>query len=218
MATQKKRKAHPPRTRERLLRAGRRLAQHSGLRKLTVRAVCEAADANLGTFVYHFGSRDAFIGELIEYWYAPLLQRLSATVDRDLPPAERLRELVLQLAKWAVRNGRFMTHVVMDAAGGEAAAQKFLRSLAGRHPALILHVIAEGQRDGVFRREAPLHMMLFIMSSTALPIVLADRMKQSRLAPPAIARTIGQFAREPQHIERRLEWALRGLAIENKNA
>lgn len=205
-------------THEHLLRAGSRLAQQSGLRKLTVRAVCQAADANLGTFVYHFGSRDAFIAELIEHWYAPLLQRLTATVDRDLPPAERLRALVLQLANWAVRNGRFMTHVVMDAAAGEIAAQKFLRSLAGRHPALILRVIIDGQRAGALRREEPMHMMLFLMSSVALPILLADRMRQSKLAQPAIARALKQFASEPQHIERRLDWALRGLAIEVRNA
>lgn len=205
-------------TRERLLRTGTRLGQRSGLRKLTVRAVCQAADANLGTFVYHFGSRDAFVAELIEHWYAPLLERLAATVDRDLPPTDRLRALVLQLAHWAVRNGRFMTHVVMDAAAGEIAAQEFLRSLAGRHPALILRVIVDGQRAGVFRREQPMHLMLFLMSSIALPILLADRMSKSKLAPPEIARAIKQFASEPQHIERRLDWALRGLAIEDKDA
>ncbi len=205
-------------TRERLLRAGHRLAQQSGLRRLTVRAVCQAAGANLGTFVYHFGSRDAFVGELIEHWYAPLLERLAATVDSDLPPTERLRELVLQLAHWAVRNGRFMTHVVMDAASGEMAAQKFLRSLAGRHPALILRVIVEGQRAGAFKREQPMHMMLFLMSSIALPILLADRMTQSKLAPPEIARAIKQFASEPHHIKRRLDWALLGLSIEDKDA
>lgn len=203
-----------PATRERLLRAGSRLARRTGLRKLTVRALCQSADANLGTFVYHFGSRDTFLAELIEYWYAPLLQKLEATVDRDLPPTERLRALVLQLAGWAVRNGRFMTHVVMDAAAGEAAAMAFLRSLAGRHPALILRVIVDGQRAGVFRRDEPLHMMLFLMSSVAVPILLADRMQQSGLAPAEIARALKQFASEPEHVERRLDWALRGLSIE----
>lgn len=204
-------------TRDGLLRAGTRLARQSGLRKLTVRAVCAAAGANLGTFVYHFGSRDAFVTELIEDWYAPLLERLAATVDRRLGPVERLRALVLQLAQWAVRNGRLMTHVVMDAAAGEAAAQRFLRSLAGRHPALILRVIVEGQRAGAFRREEPMHMMLFLMSSVALPILLAGRMTQSKLAPPMIARAIKRFATEPRHIQRRLDWALRGLSIEQEN-
>jgi len=183
-----------------------------------VRAVCQAAEANLGTFVYHFGSRDAYLAELIEHWYAPLLQRLEATVDRGLPPPERLRALVLQLAHWAVRNGRFMTQVVMDAAAGEAAAQAFLRSLAGRHPALILRVIVDGQRAGAFRRDEPLNMMLFLMSSVAIPILLADRMQQSGLAPVEIARAVKRFASESEHIERRVDWALRGLSIEALDA
>lgn len=55
-------------TRERL-RSGLVLARRSALRLLTVRVLANRAGVNLGSFVYHFGSRDAFNGELTERRY-----------------------------------------------------------------------------------------------------------------------------------------------------
>lgn len=60
---------HP--TRQKLLDTGLAIATDKGLRGLTVRELAAAAEVNLGTFVYHFGNRDAFIDELVELWYAP---------------------------------------------------------------------------------------------------------------------------------------------------
>ena len=197
------------------MRAGARQARQAGLRSLTVRGVCQQAGANLGSFVYHFGSREAFVAEVIERWYAPLLEQMSATVDRALTPKARLRELVLQLGDWAAANSRFITHVLMDAASGEAAAQRFVRSLADRHPALILRVVAEAQRARELPRGEPLNVMLFLMGAIALPILLTDRLAEAKLAPAELTRALVRFARERAHRVQRLDWALGGLTRES---
>jgi AcrR family transcriptional regulator len=205
-------------TRERLLREGTGLARRGGLRALTVRGVCDAAGANTGTFVYHFGTRDVFVAELIERWYAPLMDGLVATVDSEAPPLLRLRGLLAQLAAWASANSRFITTLILDAAAGEAAAQRFLRSLAGRHPPLILRVLREGQQAGVLRVADPLHQMLFLMSTLALPILLADRMVASGLGPKELTGRLRRLARDPASIEQRLDWALAGLSKKSRDA
>jgi len=205
-------------TRERLLRSGLRQARRSGVRSITVRGVCNQAEANLGTFVYHFGSRDAFVAEVIERWYAPLLQTLADTVDGDLAPLERLRALVLQMADWAADNRRFITHVLMDAAGGEPAAVRFVGSLAGRHPVLILRVIGEAQAARVLPAGEPVNVLLFLMGAIALPILLVERMSEARLGPADLTRALSRYAHEREFREQRLDWALAGLARENKNA
>jgi TetR/AcrR family transcriptional repressor of nem operon len=205
-------------TRDDLLRAGTRLARRTGLRALTVRGVCDAVGANPGTFVYHFGTRDVYITELIERWYAPLMDGLTATIDSGGAPLARLRALLLQLADWAAANRRFIATLVLDAANGEAAAQQFLRSLAGRHPRLILQVLSEGQQAGVLRRAEPLHQLLFLMSALALPILLADRIAGSRLAPRALAASLRRLAADRAAIAQRLDWALAGLAKEEVDA
>ncbi|HTN50617.1 MAG TPA: TetR/AcrR family transcriptional regulator [Burkholderiaceae bacterium] len=204
--------------RERLLRVGARQARRAGLRALTVRGACAQAGVNLGSFVYHFGSRDAFVAQVIERWYAPLLERLTATVDEAQPPERRLRALLLQLGDWAATNSRLITHVLMDAAAGEAAAQRFIATLADRHPALILGVIREGQRSGALPRGEPLNVMLFLMGAIALPILLTDRLAEVRLAPARLTRALMAFSRERRHRERRLDWALAGLLRETRHA
>ncbi|HQR22582.1 MAG TPA: TetR/AcrR family transcriptional regulator [Burkholderiaceae bacterium] len=205
-------------TRERLLRTGLAQARRRGVRSITVRGICQQAGANLGTFVYHFGSRDAFVTEVIERWYAPLLQSLADTVDRELPPLQRLRALVLQMADWAAANRRFITHVLMDAAGGEPAAVDFVRSLAGRHPALILRVIGEAQAVRVLPAGEPVNMLLFLMGAIALPMLLVERMTEARLAPADLSRALARFAHEREFRQQRLDWAIAGLATEGAHA
>jgi AcrR family transcriptional regulator len=207
-----------PATRERLLRAGLKQARRSGVRSITVRGICQQSGANLGTFVYHFGSRDAFVAEVIERWYAPLLESLSATGDAAAPPLQRLRSLVLQLADWAADNRRVITQVLMDAAGGEAAAVRFVRSLAGRHPVLILAAIGEAQAARALPPAEPINVLLFLMGSIALPILLAERLAEARLGPLDVVRALARFAHEREFRVQRLDWALAGLAKEASDA
>ena len=210
--------SQPKSTRERLLDAGLKLARRAGLRALTVRRVCDAVHANTGTFFYHFGTRDAFVAELIERWYAPLMAGLTATVDSDAPPLQRLRGLLAQLTGWAAANSRFITTLAVDAAAGERAAQSFLRSIAGRHPPLILRVLGEGQQAGLLRAADPVHQMMFLMSALALPIVLTDRISASGLGPRELTGRLQRLARDPAAIEERLDWALAGLTKERPDA
>jgi AcrR family transcriptional regulator len=202
----------PGATREKLLRCGLVQARRSGLRSLTVRGVAARAHVNLGSFVYHFGSRDAFVTELIERWYAPLLEQLEVTAHEALPPSERLRRLVLQVVDWVIANSAFLSHLIMDASSGERAAQRFLRSFGQRHPVLVLQAIREAQQAGQLRAEDPLHVLLFILSAMGLPVLLAHGFGRRGILPPEFARALQSFARERVHIGHRLDWVLRGLA------
>jgi hypothetical protein len=106
----------------------------------------------------------------------------------------------------------------MDAAGGEPAAVKFVGSLAGRHPVLILRVIGEAQAVRALPRGEPVNVLLFLMGAIALPILLVERMSEARLAPAQLRRALSRYAHEREFREQRLDWALAGLARENRNA
>ena len=60
---------HPP---SETARYRPRHRHREGLRGLTVRELAAAAEVNLGSFVYHFGNRDAFIDELVGSGTPPL--------------------------------------------------------------------------------------------------------------------------------------------------
>jgi AcrR family transcriptional regulator len=199
-------------SRERLLRAGLALARRSGLKALTVRAVAAKADANLGSFVHHFGTRDAYLEALIERWYAPLMAQLQLSADGADDPRDALRRVLLQLVRWLIDNRNFLAHLVVDAGAGEAAARRFMRTLDQRHPALLLALIAQAQQAGQLRRAEPLHQLLFLMSTLAAPVLMFHLLGNSGALPAGFARAVSAFVNELPQVQTRLDWALRGLA------
>jgi len=198
-------------TRERLLRSGIVLARRGGLRALTVRSLAAHARVNLGSFVYHFGTREAFIAELVERWYSPIWLQLQATVEQELPPVAKLERLILQLVEWASRNRAFLGHLLMDASAGEKAVVRFLRTVAGRHPLLVVQMIRESQAAGQIVRGDPVHLMLFAMSAMGLPVLLAHGAAAGRVFPPATRRFVVGYATDRRHVTERLEWLMTGI-------
>ena len=99
---------HP--TRQKLLDTGLAIATDKGLRGLTVRELAAAAEVNLGTFVYHFGNRDALIDELVELWYAPLYDELKTVAAKGTYPCalatfEATMEALIGLVRTAQAEG-----------------------------------------------------------------------------------------------------------------
>ncbi|MBX3658254.1 MAG: TetR/AcrR family transcriptional regulator [Ramlibacter sp.] len=198
-------------SRERLLLAGLALAEREGIRALTVRAVAAAAGANLGSFVYHFRTRDAFVGEMIERWYAPVMAQLALAADEGGGPVMALRRVLLQLVCWMGTHQAFLSHLLVDAAAGEAGARHFLGSMDQRHPALILALIRKAQQARELCQDDPMHQMVFLAASAGGPVLMFHLLHRSGMAPPELARALSVLAADPTHIETRIGWALKGL-------
>ena len=195
-----------------MLACGRRIVARSGVRGLTVRGVALQAKVNLGTFVYHFGTRDDFIAELMESWYAPLYaQLLDVTVDESLPPLQRLRRFMLRLAAFMADNRKFVRHLFLDAAGGEQQAIRFIRSMVGRHPLLGFRLVREAQAAGELRAGDPVKLGTVLFGATLFPTILLGLVMPDNL----LAADIQPFLHDvfqPQAIEARLDLVLAGLA------
>lgn len=205
--------AHAPlSTRDRLLKAGWAVAHRQGVKALTVRAVAAEAGVNLGSFVHHFGTRDAFLSELIERWYAPMFSQLKLAAAGPAPAVAALRSAVLQLLRWLLDHRGFVAQLLLDASAGEAAAQRFLRTVDQRHPALLLALVQRAQDEGALRRDEALHQLMFIMTTIAVPVLafhLATRAAQSQ---PPLLLQLARYADDPAQAALRLDWALKGLA------
>lgn len=200
-----------PSTPDRLLQAGLARARADGLRRLTVRAVAQDAGVNLGSFVYHFGSREAFIARLIEHWYAPLLAHAQATLAQTTPSATGLKALMLALADSLLTERRFFGHLVADAAAGEQAARDFLRACGDHHPALMLQGIEAAQAAGQLRAADPRHILLMLVAAIGLPVLLFESLSGREILPITLVDAFEAFALERPHIEERLDWVLQGL-------
>lgn len=214
MATTRHRTGRPASTavtRERLLRVGLALARKGGLRAITVRALSQRAGANPGSFVYHFGTREAYLAELLEQWYAPLMTQLRlAQASGDALQA--LRALVMQLVRWVQANAPVVAQMVLDAAADEAAARRFFAALEGRHPTLLLAAIVAAQKAGQVRAAPPVAVLLFLMSTVALPVLLFQGFNAARVVPLPPLEQLRCVVLDPAQAEPLLDWALRGLA------
>ncbi|OQS39616.1 hypothetical protein B0T40_02420 [Chromobacterium haemolyticum] len=198
-------------TRQQLLDCGLIMAKEAGLRALTVRGLCQRAGVNPGSFVYHFGSRERYLSELLEHWYAPLFQQLQWQQQQQPSALPRLQAILRQLLDFITEHGGLIAHMLLDAAAGEAAAQAFLSTLAPRHPKLLLQSIVDAQQAGELERGDPLHQALFLMSALGLPALAQHIIAGKPLLPNLIQQAFNTYAIDPRHIEQRLQWALRGL-------
>lgn len=204
--------ATPPDTRERLLQAGLACARAKGVRAITVRGIAAEAGANLGSFVHHFGTREAFVGAVIERWYAPLFDALQLTAQQSAAPLEALRQALRQLVGWMVDNRAILARLVLDAAAGEVAVRRFARSIDSRHPQLLLQLIQRAQAAQRLRADDPRHQLLFLMSSLALPVLVFHPLAQAPGMVPPLVQALAGFTTDAAAIDQRLEWALKGLA------
>ena len=201
----------PTTTREQLLASGRRIILTRGFAALTTREVAHGADANLGSFVYHFGTREAFIVALLEGWYAPLFARIRRVVGSDAGGLERLRAAILALIEFSEGEDVFLGRVLLAAANGEKSARTFLRSLTRRHPRLLIAAVQAAQDEGSLVREDPLQVLCFLMASVGLPRLLAGAWQGPPLFGKTLSAALGRIARDRSRIEQRLDWGIRGL-------
>lgn len=195
-----------------MLVAGRSIIAAEGFGALTVRRLASEAGANLGTFVYHFKTRDAFVKELIEAWYAPVFSRITLAVDARGRPLERLRRAVLQLIDFGVDQEVFLARLLVAATAGEPAARRFVGSIAARHPRLLIKLIRAAQADRTLVRDNPLQILMFLAASVGLPRLLTTAWQGPPLFNAALSANLSRIARDRDRIVQRLDWALRGLS------
>lgn len=200
-------------TRQLLLEQGLRLCREKGLRGIKVRELAAAADVNLGSFVHHFGNRERFLDELVELWYAPVFSTISQAAHAQEHPSAfaRLQATLEQIVTLVAENAELISHLLADALAGEPAAQRFALSLPGRHPKLLLELIAAAQAEGELPATEPHQLLLFIMSTLGGPLLLASGPLQECHWLPPQAKPLITWMADPQAARQRLQWALQGI-------
>ena len=203
---------HP--TRQKLLDTGLAIATEKGLRGLTVRELAAAAEVNLGSFVYHFGNRDAFIEELVELWYAPLYDELKSVAAKGyLPLCHRhVRSDHGGTNRVGGPSERLYQPPVWRCAGrGRGGPALFCSVCRAVIPLLLLELVRKAQAEGSLVAGHPLQLMIFIMGSVALPLVITGNGRQLGWLPET-GRPVSEPDRQPRSRQTTAgTWALRGL-------
>jgi hypothetical protein len=75
-----------------------------------------------------------------------------------------------------------------------------------------LQCIVEAQQSNTLTRAAPEHQLMFLMSALGVPMVAQQLLGGNDVLPDMMRHALATFAIDPQYIEQRLQWALRGLS------
>lgn len=164
-------------TREHLLNTGAMIVGESGLRALTVRGLSLRAGTNTGSFVYHFGNREAFLTELLERWYEPLFTGIRTHANIHLPAFEKLEAILGDVMEFLLRHGQFIAQLVLDALAGEQAAIRFISGIHTRHPLVLLETIREAQQEGSVLMGDPMNILIYLVCCGGAPLSFPDSSK-----------------------------------------
>ena len=196
-----------------LLRAGRRHLARRGSSHFSVRELCGDAGVNLGMFHYHFRTKSAFIGTLLEEIYSPMFARLNLAASAEGDPLERLRSALVVFGGWVSEHRVLLARLAADLLGGDKAVLAFVRTAEARHMAVIIALIMECQRAGRFPGGNPVELLVFIGGATFLPLLIGALAVGNRNLPTPLRVMFEEgllFTEDA--LRRRIDAALRGLA------
>ena len=199
-----------------LLAAGRELYPATGTAGLSVRRVAEHAGVNLGMFHYHFRTKEAFVRQVLQRAYEEMFANLELAASVK-SPRDALRAALNVLGRFGRDNGSLLRRLVAEALADEPLALEFLRKNMPRHIAVILELIAAGQRQRVLRRMAPHQALAFLAGSVAAPIVVVGAIAERAIV-PGVTSDLAALLASDAAIAERVDCALAGIAPEASTA
>jgi AcrR family transcriptional regulator len=195
-----------------LLAAGCELYPETGCAGLSVRKVAERAGVNLGMFHYHFGTKDAFVRELLQSLYERMFAALEVAAGSS-EPVEALRASVEVIARFGRDNRRLLRRLILDAMSGEAAPLAFVRTNLPRHVGLVLRLIDEGQRRGELRPMPLSQAIGFLAGAVAAPILFGATVVEAGYAPSPIGARFEAEVLSDEALLQRIDLALYALTV-----
>jgi AcrR family transcriptional regulator len=195
-----------------LLQSGRELFPHCGCCDLSLRALTEHAQVNMGMFHYHFRSKDNFLSILLQSMYEDLFQQLQAETQHPGSAIQRLRQTLLLLARLLREHGGWLGRVCSDANRGDAVANQFLQKNGTRHLQLILSLIQQAIQDKSLEPLAPMQAFTFLMGSIAAPMLIAPRVMQLGFMPDMYQAQMHDTVLSDSGIAERVDRALFALS------
>ena len=160
-----------PSLREDILNAGLKVMFQTGYQGASVRDICAAARAPQGSFTNHFRSKEAFVQEVLDRYFADLKTVVSQALnDQSRTPRQRLKRYIdiisgrLQGAKW--NRGCLIGDLSLEASLQSKLLRKRLEEIFREWRAPFAECIAEAQAAGeIDSKFEPTDLAEFLLAS-----------------------------------------------------
>ncbi len=194
-------------TRQRLLKAARRLFAERGYDGASVRAITRAAGSNVAAVGYHFGSKEALYKEVIRAMDDPLAERIVAlSRDEDTPVRQRIRILLQEVFQPLWDNPdqtRFMVELRLYRTEWLADLAQILAPITEA----LIRLVQQGQSEGTIRAGDPLLLAMSLMSQPVYFMLVTRKIPQGIL-PVEPSTEAGRAV----YLDHMVDFALAGLA------
>jgi TetR/AcrR family transcriptional regulator, transcriptional repressor for nem operon len=157
--------------REDILNAGLKVMFRAGYQGASVRDICAAARAPQGSFTNHFRSKEAFVQEVLDRYFANLKTLVSEALnDKSLTPRQRLKRYLeiiterMQGAKW--NRGCLIGDLSAEASLQSKLLRKRLEEIFHEWRSPFARCIAEAQAAGeIDSKFEPVDLAEFLLAS-----------------------------------------------------
>ena len=165
--------------RERLLKEGMKVVHERGYMGASVRDIVQAAGVPQGSFTNHFASKEAFVLEVIDLYYAESVEIVGRSLKNPkLAPLDRIRAYVEEnrkrIQRDGVRNGCLYGNLSAEAVDHSEPIRKRLEQIFGEAQEAVSQCLLEAVADGVARDDLDASLTAqFFVSSLQGAILLA---------------------------------------------
>lgn len=201
---------------EALLQAAAALYPSVGVQGLSVRRVAQAAGVRPAMLHYHFGDKAAFVRAVLQRGYETMFEPLSRSEQADAPAIERLRRVLIDLARFVRDERPLVVRLVADAMAGDPVVREFLQTNVPRHVRLLMRLMAQAQLDGALAPHAPLKRLVFTMGSVVLPLLVLPGVADAAVAPAEVVAGLDAQVLSDDAISERVDWALAALGAPDR--
>lgn len=195
-------------THQQFIEAGMQLYPQYGYRQLSVRLVAAHAGLSPGMFHHVFASKDEFVVQILQHYYAQSFAQLDMSGVSGTPH-QRLRSAVWQLARLVRTHLGWIKQAIADCSAGIGVVDDFVRP---RHKRLAddMVVLVQNCDDCGGDSAVLAQKMAFLNGAVFAPIVLLPHLLELRMYPTGMEVSMSA-ALEDEAIGLRIDWAFAAL-------
>ncbi|MFI5350916.1 MAG: TetR/AcrR family transcriptional regulator [Elusimicrobiota bacterium] len=162
-----------------LVAAARAMLPETGFSGLAVREVARRAGVNAGMFHYHFKSKNAFVGRVLQECYEDFLESFREAAEGPGTSRARLRRVLISFARFARDNRVMYTLMLRELLNAQPEMFAFAKANFPRHASVVMRLLEDCRKERTIRPLPVPMSAMFAMSSMGLPNVVVAGLERN---------------------------------------
>ncbi|MGN6293588.1 MAG: TetR family transcriptional regulator [Chitinophagaceae bacterium] len=156
-----------------IMEAAEKLFADKGFEGTSVRDIAEGAGVNLAMISYYFGSKEKLMEAMFTYrGTSSLLQLEEMVQDKTLTPIQKVDKLIDRYIEKLLTNQCFHRVVVREQmVNNNGFISDKLQEIKRLNQALIKELIAQGQRNGDFKKHVDIPLLMITLVGTVSHLI-----------------------------------------------